>query len=1038
MNPKRIITIVVMLNLGVYLFVLGYSYYMKHEGPSAEHGVIDLRNWRIDGQGRLPLNGGWLFYPGQLLTSDSDAFDAKAVDINVPGKWSISGTDDSGMGLIGYGTYRLTILLGKKNEAGLMALNFRSVFSSSRVFIDGKLLAGSGIPAADKVGYKPVNSPLNVYFEPVSGTVDLFVQVANFDHLSQGGITTTVTLGPASLMERQRQLSLSLEFGIFLAFIFIGFVYLILAKSGIQRMSGTGYFAWFCLFSAYNTAMMNEKWNYILFPGLPLSWQIKSTIVSTVLSGICMLLFVARRYRSHAIPLMTKLLLVTSATFGLFSIFGDIRHVTFLIPFWTVFIFLLFLYSAFVLCRSAIHGDKNSPFEFAMVFTYISFAFLRKSIVYAKSDLGNVWSVEFLLFIVVLSVMLAQRYVVSYTKNASLSRELGRLFRKREEFLAQTSHEFRTPLHVMTNIAQTLLDNGPQNTDGSQEQLRTLVSVGGQAERLLDDLLDWSKLREGTLDIRLQQVDVRQTVQLSLEMMRYLTSSDHVLLVNKIEPGLTYALADEHRLLQILINLIHNAIKYTSKGRVTVSAEHSGEMLNIKVSDTGIGIPDGKLGAIFEPFERIRPASGSMPGIGLGLAVARRLAELMNGTIEAESRLSEGSTFTVRLPAAGGEEREHRDSREAVMDDALAGGRMTGETETVVAKRGERNAPKRQSGEKYSVLVVDNEPVGLKVMQNMLRAGGIETEAVHSGEEALRMLRCGRSWDLVIMDLIMPDMTGLELCRQIRRKHPLYELPILMITACGRQEDITASFDAGANDFVMKAAGAAELRSRVRTLLEMKRSIANHLRMEAAFLQAQIKPHFMLNTLNSIASLSEEEPQRMRELLVEFGDYLRESFRFTNTEPLVSLERELTLVKAYLEIERIRFSGRLKYSIEADEGLNAMLPPLSIQPFVENAVRHGVLNKRGSGTVDVSVHPEDGRLTVRIRDDGAGFDVSELGKAGAASNRGTSGIGVRNVRKRLGQLFGVDIELQSEMGKGTVVSFKIPLIEVNMRESDAG
>src|SRR5699024_9012627 len=155
-----------------------------------------------------------------------------------------------------------------------------------------------------------------------------------------------------------------------------------------------------------------------------------------------------------------------------------------------------------------------------------------------------------------------------------------------------------------------------------------------------------------------------------------------------------------------------------------------------------------------------------------------------------------------------------------------------------------------------------------------------------------------------------------------------------------------------------KPVDALELKARVEAVIHLKQSINDQLRMEAALLQAQIQPHFLFNTLNSIAALSEVDPKKMNQLLMEFGNYLRKSFDLDNLSVLVPIEQELDLVRSYLYIEKVRFGSRLEVFWDIPNQLDFKLPPLSIQPIVENAVKHGLLKKNAGGTLTISIKEE--------------------------------------------------------------------------------
>lgn len=276
-----------------------------------------------------------------------------------------------------------------------------------------------------------------------------------------------------------------------------------------------------------------------------------------------------------------------------------------------------------------------------------------------------------------------------------------------------------------------------------------------------------------------------------------------------------------------------------------------------------------------------------------------------------------------------------------------------------------------------NILIVDEDPVNLKVLANTLYEENYRLTAVSSADEALELIRSA-SWDLLIADVKMPQMSGHELTKQVRQHFDITELPILLLITHSISEESYTEFLHGANDYVTKPVERLELKYRVQALISLKQSIDQSLRMETAYLQAQIKPHFLFNTINSIMALSEFDMEQMRNVAGAFADYLRYSVDFINTNQLVDLENEISLVKSYIFIEQVRFGDRLTVVWEIQPALRFKLPPLSIQPLVENAVRHGLLSRAKGGELVVRIYQAEAGACVEIIDNGKGIPAAEI------------------------------------------------------------
>ncbi|MPL94268.1 hypothetical protein SDC9_40418 [bioreactor metagenome] len=199
-----------------------------------------------------------------------------------------------------------------------------------------------------------------------------------------------------------------------------------------------------------------------------------------------------------------------------------------------------------------------------------------------------------------------------------------------------------------------------------------------------------------------------------------------------------------------------------------------------------------------------------------------------------------------------------------------------------------------------------------------------------------------------------------------------------------------------------------------------KTSISN----ESAFLQAQIKPHFLFNTLNVIAVLCKIEPEKARELILDLSNYMRHSFDFKNLETYISFEEELEFVQAYVRIEQARFKDRLNVIYEIDDTEGLRLPPLLLQPLVENSIRHGIRKKETSRSVILRVKNTKDAHLIEIEDDGAGMAQEQLDAV--LRGHGTGGVGLSNIQKRLKMMYDTQLSIESSLGIGTKVAINLP------------
>ena len=456
---------------------------------------------------------------------------------------------------------------------------------------------------------------------------------------------------------------------------------------------------------------------------------------------------------------------------------------------------------------------------------------------------------------------------------------LRKLDRLKDELRANTSHELRTPLNGIIGIAESIVEGaaGPLNHKQTLN-LSLIVSSGRRLASLINDILDFSKLKNQDLNIRKKPVDMRQVVELVLTLSVPLIQSKNLKLVNDIPDDAPAVKGDENRLQQVLHNLIGNAIKFTEKGEVRVSAEQlDSSLLKITVSDTGIGIPPEKQGLIFQSFQQ---ADGSTEreygGTGLGLTIARQLVELHGGDLRVDSVPGEGSNFHIILPVSSQSAPALQKSVEIT--------RMLPESDKVENATEETPDIKKD----YRILVVDDEPVNLQVIVNQLGLRQYQALQAAGGPEALQILESVDKPDLILLDMMMPKMSGIEVCRRVREKYTMHELPIIFLTAKNQVKDLVDAFAAGGNDYLTKPFSSGELFARIQTHMLLSKT-------NAAF--GRFVPHQFLNFLGKENILDLQLGDQVQaEMTVLFSDIRS----FTTLSENMSPSENFEFINSYL------------------------------------------------------------------------------------------------------------------------------------------
>lgn len=401
---------------------------------------------------------------------------------------------------------------------------------------------------------------------------------------------------------------------------------------------------------------------------------------------------------------------------------------------------------------------------------------------------------------------LQQQVKLTHKQNLSLQ-QADKL---KDELLANTSHELRTPIHGIKGMAESMLASQQDLTEGQQKQLGLIIKSADGLARLVDDLLDYHQMRYGQLEIHPQPVSSKGVIRLVLDLCQHLVQAKPLTLVDKSPAELPPVLADEQRLEQVLYNLVGNAIKYTPQGKVVLSALVEGNFLRIKVTDTGIGIARDHLEHIFEPLVQMSPEV-SKQGAGLGLSITRQLVHLM-GELFVESEPSVGSTFAFTLPLASGK------AGSLTLDSRQIEHQLVRQQPVILPDWESEDLPPPPQDAPV-ILVVDDEPINLHILRHLLQPCGYRILPSSDGHDALTKL-AQEPVDLILLDVMMPTLSGFDVCRRLRQQHPKEKLPVLLLTALNQPKEIEEGFNAGANDYLVKPFCKEELFARVRALLE--------------------------------------------------------------------------------------------------------------------------------------------------------------------------------------------------------------------------
>ena len=359
------------------------------------------------------------------------------------------------------------------------------------------------------------------------------------------------------------------------------------------------------------------------------------------------------------------------------------------------------------------------------------------------------------------------------------------------EFLSSMSHEIRTPLNAIVGFSNMLLDD-KSLPDSAKDEVNDIVMASDNLLEIVNGILDISKIEAGKLEIVNNEYDFNKVTTELIALTRGRLGDKPIELITKIDASIPQVLyGDASRLKQICVNILTNAVKYTKEGSIIFSInsviKNDVCRLIISVEDTGIGIKQENLNKLFNKFERLDLKDNiTIEGTGLGLAITKKLVDMMNGKIVVQSIFGKGSKFTVSIDQG------------IVKNPTIKVEAINTTHEKIEVKN-------------KTVLVVDDNKINLKVAERLLQTYGVLVECVESGFICIDNLKSGKKYDLILMDDMMPRMSGVETLQKIKVEIPEFDIPVIALTAnalTGMREKYLAD---GFNDYLAKPINKDEL-----------------------------------------------------------------------------------------------------------------------------------------------------------------------------------------------------------------------------------
>lgn len=985
-------TIAVIFSLLVLISSLAGIFFLDMNddigADSVSYGVLDLSGEKD--LGLVDLDGAWEFYPGVFLTQPED-FPETPEYFRVPGNIAVlpSAKTDDGFG----GTYRLTIRVPQEGDYGIKTGTIRS---AARVILNGRESFTIGNPSLSEADHKHGSRYGLAFVKSEDKNIEIIIHTSGYN-FKEAGILKSIVFGSypkiLSLDRSKRIID-----GAVIVICMVIAIHSILSwmtrrNEKFLLYAGLTSLLLGIYFSTLQEQMMTSFFNYDFYV------RTKIQILAMLMISFFFMKFVQLYYREVNIRKIVNVLSVALLASTLLTLILNPYHwhstTGFIHAVLIAILFATLVFSTAVVFYMA-WQQKEEGYGLILGTVLLTFELVILFKMLFELDLAQIPAVLIVVFNFAISLLMNSRLQQDKIRAESLSKDLVIKDKMKDDFLTRTSHELRVPLHTIVNLSSLMLEGekGPLNID-QQENMFFISMEGKRLSRLVDDLMDASAMGIDKLSFNKQKVFPGEIAKsMSMEYSFSYKEGKGIEIINEIPEDFRALYVDPDRFRQILTNLLDNAYKFMEKGTIKISAEALENMGKISVVDTGPGIEPEHLSKIFDSF--YRSGKKEEMGLGLGLAIVKQMVEGHGGKVWVESTPGLGSAFHFTLPFYV----------DAIQDKEAVSVRLAPPTES--------------SDSEANILIVDNEPSHVRVLVELLKSEGYNIFIEGHGENVLKVINSA-DIHLAIIDVMLPDVSGDTVCRKIREDFSMAELPIIMITASGRGRDLNRAFECGANDFIKKPSDPVELRSRVRSLLLMRASYQAGLEKEFNYFYSQLSPHFLYNTLNTIMGLSYSDIDGARKALGNLGTYLRMKMDSQKTGELVDLESEIELVTAYLEIETIRYGERLAIEILGNIKSNYKIPPLTLQPLVENSVRYGI-NHRERLEIKLDVQEAEDGVYITVADNGPG--ISDEDKQKLLKGEG-KGLGLTNVIRRINLQRKSSITIEDGPQGGTVITIKL-------------
>ncbi len=795
--------------------------------PTAQNGVLDLRQWDFSAEhGGVDLKGSWQLSWLHFIEPDQVPTHTKWENIEIPHGWrgqQFAGIASDGRG---YGTYHLKILLPANHPD--LAIRSNGLSYAARIFVNGQNIRTIGKPGKNSQNEHPYSTLDAVRIPTALGAgpvLEVVVHMSNYIH-ARGGMGTSLHLGAAkpvmTSFVRYHTVLLALIGGIIALMVY----YLILFATR-PTVKASLYFAGFLLSVAVH--MSTGTGVFIdAFPFVSGYILLRAEYISFISGSLCGYLFVIHMYPQIAKRFMTRLVVLYSGiAIGSILILNTYQFTSFLVLYQIAMLLSIGALIGFIIIAvfRRLPDAHITLMGLSCAFLAVLFGgFINRA---TGTPMGLIVYLSFMVFALSQALTLGRQMARSARKTEQLGRKLQQANEQLEarviertaqlntalqqanaanlaksEFLATMSHEIRTPMNGVIGMSQVVLDG--TLSKGQRENVSVIEKSANALMVLLNDILDLSKIEAGKMTLETRAFSPQDMIDQAVLLWQSNIERKGLNFQIKMDQTMPdCVMGDEARLGQILSNLLSNASKFTTNGHVALCIKTTKKdetvQFEFRIEDTGSGVAPDKVDHIFQSFtQEDQSISRRHGGTGLGLSICAKLADMMGGTLAYDPQYTKGAAFVLQI--------------------ALP---LSKAAKTKQQNPADNAKPKFR---RLSILAAEDNAINRKVLSAMLAKMPFDFSFAEDGKIAVEMAD-QRAFDLILMDVQMPQMGGVEATKEIRAgSGPNQATPIIAITANAMAGDREEYLAAGMDDFVAKPIDARALLEAIRTMMTAKKS----------------------------------------------------------------------------------------------------------------------------------------------------------------------------------------------------------------------